>query len=519
MSINQNLFIPSYIIPVSFPVFSLSLKPTLEEEITAFKADYERKRTNDLIKKKFYKIFSSPVSPAPSQCQLILKSSLKSIRSYEKSLFSLITLSSHALNSLLLAPSSEEAITCAKLIYKTIAAFLRHHTDPQKHKESYKHYLDGQCDGLFSGDIPSSYLADKLGKSFQLFNERKNKLIDQYKDFHLILYHLVKYLRKEIKLITHPEAIKKRVPDASDSALSYLNLTWLHGTKAEVIKTCCEKTEGELIPSGELKKKGVAITTGEIGVGTSSSGINHFALSGARLSSADLSIEYSRSYDFSLCKEISLFHQLLQRPFYSFRDLTAYYPSLTRQLEALKRVQRYRPDLFQHHLSELNLLVKKIRSTLDRCVFHPHIDELYHWHDDCHRSLFYDFLNDFEQLQLLIRYPELPCPQQKTDSSLLNIPVVFASRTRCGITAAHSVSEDAREEFYPGQLKLGRDIQVIFTEKEHITTVRELLKQHCLDHSIAVEPFSVLEEVQNLEKRLKPYFDDVYSLNKWEQNP
>jgi hypothetical protein len=65
-------------------------------------------------------------------------------------------------------------------------------------------------------------------------------------------------------------------------------------------------------------------------------------------------------------------------------------------------------------------------------------------------------------------------------------------------------------------MHLGTDIQVIFSNDEHLDQVRAVIQEGGLRDQIQVEPLSVLEAANKIEKALGGYFYDTYNLRKWE---
>jgi len=276
----------------------------------------------------------------------------------------------------------------------------------------------------------------------------------------------------------------------------YSCLTWMHGTKALVIKLACEHTQGELRPLGELKRQNTPLSTGTLDAGATSQGVNQHSLSGVSLQDAYSSILYACTCPPDLNCEISLYRSLLTPNYKEMpidseslgHRLRMIRDVLPRQVEALRRVQRENSDLFRQDqplflekIKEIELFLRAIFETQPECIFN--------WHDLYHPNNFHNFLIAFEELKNLVHNPLQGCPSPPSDRHLATIPIVIASFTKQGISIGS-------EKLYPGNLLLGRDLQVIFTQDEHIATVQTLVSQHHL--SIKVDSFTKLKQASSV---------------------
>lgn len=443
---------------------------------------------------------------------------LSDIKSYSKDSEKVIKLVYLALQNILEKQPSQEKLDLAKLVYKRTSEFLRKNTDKSYLKE-YNHYLNSE---LFEAyDIspkPSSYLLDKV-----------QKINGDFQTNHVGLVFLLKQLRKQIKLATKLEKIKIKVQDNEEiknipeelqkKAFDYLGITWLHGAKAFVIASACETSNGEILPAGELKKRKLQVITGEMEIGASAIGVNKESISGVNLSHVERGIRYAQGFKFELDKEVSNCQDLLNMSFTELDNFLNYHGSFSRKIESLKRVRDLHPEKYEQDKPLLQNQLLKIYEGLKTHIFDKKPNEIFKWHDNYYTSGFYSFLKAVEEFEDILNSP-IEKPNHNIDNDqaqeLANIPTVFASTTKYGLPQKLSPMEEPSEEIYPGNLALGKDLQIIFTNDENIENVRDLINKYGLQEKTQVESLKVLEIASKMDRVLGTYFYDFYSLKKWQ---
>ncbi|MGK5593859.1 MAG: hypothetical protein ACSNEK_00680 [Parachlamydiaceae bacterium] len=335
----------------------------------------------------------------------------------------------------------------------------------------------------------------------------ENKRIDQ--SLHAALIFLQKQLRKQIKLATKQKKIAQIAPDAK---VAYLRLTWMHGTTAATIKSACQSFEHKLVPSGQLKKQQTTPLTGEMCVGSTSLGVNKRAISGVNLPQASVSINYAENYLFSFTRELNLYRRLLARSFSSSEDFWTDCDTFSRFVVALKRVQLRDSELFEIDREKWKNKLEEIYLNLDRLILSQKHTQL---KNDSHIASLYVFLNTLEELKSTIETPSHQADDE--DFELVQIPVILASHSIYGEPAPLNVMHEPPEEICRGSIQLGKDIQYIFTLKQHIDQVQALLEQYGL-LSVKVKTIDKLEAASRLDRELGPYFYDAYSIKKWRKS-
>ncbi|MBS0655220.1 MAG: hypothetical protein JSR46_05545 [Verrucomicrobia bacterium] len=490
----------------NFPV-----APRVERAIASFKADFEKERKEDTSDNPFRKAGKLEAQNIDyAAAAKALDSYLADYPTYTASMekvFEIVYMALHTLAK----DSSKESLAHAKQVYKKMGAFLRKNTN-QDYLEIYKRHL----------------YREKLSRTDQDYLDCSGPevyLLRQHKEESLYLpatIFVAKQLRKRAKLEGKYEKVISRVnqklvpADLISRAMTYLNISWLHGTKAFALKSACEYSDKEILPSVELKQRKVALLTGEMREGSCAIGINGRAISGVNLPSAEKSIFYANLYSFDLENEVETYNRFLASTFTMFYDLLDR-GELTRQIEALSRVKRYDRERFEKDKPLLILKKEQIYKTIKKEVIDSRPNKIYSHHDDYYTSKFYVFLESLARFeQLLTEEGQVATPEADlVNAELAKIGVVIASRTKCGAPVGFC-SYDTEEVRY-GALKLGDDIQAAFVKDEQLPRMKELLTTYGLHNSIEVESIEVLETASKIDQALGSYFNDVYNMKKWQK--
>lgn len=325
---------------------------------------------------------------------------------------------------------------------------------------------------------------------------------------------------EKIKIkIQDNEEIKKIPEHVVKSAIDYLGITWMHGTKASVISSACESSNKEILPAGELKKRKLQVFTGEMEIGASAIGINKDSVSGVNLPHAEESIEYAHNFKFNINEELEGYKNILKKEFVKLDDFLDYQGSFSRDIEALRRVQHMNPELFEKDKELFEKQWQKIHDGMKTHIFDKKPKEIFAWPDNYYTSQFYSFLKALEDFEDILHSPIEKANHNialNQEQRLANIPAVFASMTKYGIPTAFSTWEEPSEEAHPGKLAFGKDLQVVFTDDAHIQEVQEIINKYGLEATTQVKSIEVLETASKIDRTLGAYFYDFYSIKKWQ---
>lgn len=438
-----------------------------------------------------------------------LKAWLKHFGTYKESMDNVLGMVHQALTGLLEQPVTKEKFDIANMVYKNMSKFLRAQTS------SKKEYLR-ELNLAFEGDKravskAATYLFSDLYEADDTLPKK-----------HEALLHELHYLRKQIKLLSEkPSDWRKRISkkqindiprETVDKAFNYLNISWSHGTKAIVIKSACDLTQGALLPAGELRKQQQSMLSGELGI---VHGVNQRALSGVNLTNAAIdfgSIAYAKGYAFDIEEEKRLYKQLLNLKTPPFASTSLRF-SLGRSIEAMKRLYRLDPEAILKDKAILKAKIDEIYQSIDSNVFKIKEPRYFsNTHDMYYAEELYEFLQVLEHLEQFLDHPPQLEKITEEDQQLANIPVVMASSTKRGmpVTLGSPHTGLAYEEGIFDPMVLGTDIQVVFTKPEHVGTIQQLLKDKGLGNSVKVESMEILETAAKIDRALGPYFYDVY---------
>ncbi|CCB85377.1 putative uncharacterized protein [Parachlamydia acanthamoebae UV-7] len=440
-----------------------------------------------------------------------LDESLQSCSTYFQSQDNVIQNIHSALQGILDHPRSQEKIDHARNVYKALAFFLRAHTN-EASIPVYRDYMEKNCffDGVHSIHKPSCYLLQ--GESVSASEKEK----------HVVVLFLLKKLRRQIKLASKHDKIASMIENSAEiqeisqevvkKALAYLNLSWLHGTKANVIKSACEKTNNKLLCVGALRQLQVQTLSGELREGAGVNGINQRFLSGVGLSSASRSIKYAKSFSFDLEAELSRYQQFLttELSFKTHRDFLDA-ASLGRTVEALKRIKKLQPETFEQDKELIIKKIAEIRAGIQK-MFDENANVLFARMQLCYGVSFYNYMKSFEELESIFGLEaEVIDPE---DQELAKIGVVVASKNRQGITYDLNPAYEESEEVYMGGIELAKEAQVLFVRNEDLSKVQALVQAVGLEE-VTVESMDVLKAASKMDQILAPYFYDVYNIRKW----
>lgn len=520
-------FFKAIILPVAtrvvqtYEVLSNLLWPQpVKNKIASFKQSYEKLPEHRHYRKTplvmdardfFEKIPKQPISECDFQIDEVknqLTQALVNIETYERSQNTVIQTVYTALQTLVEKPVSKQQLDFAKLVYKQLSLFLRTHTDKTYLSEYQKHLGKARSERNSVEMNPAGYL------------NVQGKLLGGW---HAGVLFLLKHLRKQIKLAEKQDKIQKLIRQAEltipqdivNRALDYLRLTWMHGTKAFVIKSACEKSNAELVPTGELRKRNIQVMTGELKCGVTTHGINQRALSGVNLPCAEDSIGYSNAFSFDINEERKIYNEFLEKKFSYLRDFLNDNGSFGRAIEALRRIQHHDPKIFENDRELFAKKLEEIYHGLNTEIFNKKPYEIFNTSDTYYSAGFYSFLKVLEEFEELVHNPPKAEEQDPSFCQLAQVPVVLASKTKYGIPCKLSGMREEDEEIYLGNMKLGKDIQVIFAKEDDIEKVQDLVSQSKLEGNIHVESMKVLEAAAAIDRAIGTYFYDIYSIPKW----
>lgn len=441
---------------------------------------------------------------------------LKSKESYLASQEAVVEAVFNSLHALIQKPVNPQNLKDSIGVYKLVSAFLRQNS-PESYIPKYKKYLSNILqNGFFQEDddiTPGGYLPEE--------NRRQMET-------HAALFFLMKNLRKRIKLAAKFEKIKvkfnadlnvKKIdPDIAQQAFKYLGLTWMHGTKANIIKSACEHSERQLLPLGELRKRKIQTLTGAIDLGGTAIGINERFISGVNLHAASRAIDgYARKFSFNVDGELEKYEYIFKKKYYNFSHFTSCEDDFNRSIDAICRIKKCKPEVFEKDRERIQAKIKEIHEGIETEIFKKRPKEIFGWHDECFTSCFYSILKSLENLENLLAEPLEKESLDKENEELATIPLVVASDSVHGIlTCPSSIMEDTEEE-YLGPLTFGKDINYLFANTKDVPKVKELVKRYGMADSVTVEPMEILEAAQKIDWALGSYFYDVYNIKKWEK--
>lgn len=410
---------------------------------------------------------------------------------------------------------TDSKVASAQLIQGYISNFFRANSskDTLSSKKAYESYIDYLNAPKISPFMP-------LTATLEIENQADIQAITD-------LWHLQKHLTKKLTLLNNP-ALNSPSTETHERALKYLNLSWLHGTKASVIKSACENTECEIRPKGRLPNK--KVLTGEMQAGATSLGINHHSLSGVNLYNAKIAMEYAEDFKLNINNEIKILDRFIKCTYnYQFLRDGCENPyslleeqKLSQSSTALRRVAALNPKIFGDYKSSVEKkLVQTYYMTTD--LFKAQPNKFFGSRDSTSmverarlddRSRLYILMTSLREMEETLEAP-LSAPLSEFEQRLSTIPLVVASSNRFGLTLSKGFQEIA-EEVYPGALILGQDIKVVFTSQEYIDTVKQLLNQHGLNGKVEVESMEVLAKASELDVHANFY--DGYNKKKWEED-
>lgn len=433
---------------------------------------------------------------------------LKNLSTFKGSGQQVLEMTQLALTNLVDSQHSDAAqvsqrLNFAKCIYKKLSCFLRAHTT-HDYIQEYKNdlYALSRVENCYNSiSPPEVFMYNGSPYSAACF--------------------LLKHLRKQIKLVSKEDMIVRKIEEASNlkelsdeikkKALPCLRVTWLHGTKALAIKTACEKTEGQFLPSGELQKRQVNIATGEMARGSLATGINAVALSGVNLSNAKLSMQYAKDFKLDSQTILNDYKTFLDTDYNKF-DSFVNSNQLTRMIVSIRHMQVYYPEMFADARLKIAAKYEALHAAIDHFIFKNG------YFMPVREVIAYEILAAFNKLEdILATPPEKVIRPDEQDLSLGQIEVVVASSKKYGEPCEMSGYVGDAEEAYYGGLAFGKELDVFFVQDEDKGKVEELLKEKGLDGKVKIESMKVLEAAHKIDEALRPYFYDVYSLNKWEK--
>lgn len=483
----------------SFKVVYSEVKVTKELEV--WKKVYEQQNVkNKKSDSSLRELFGSCIEDYdPSEIEAMLSSK----ETFRDSCPQVNKLVASAMKKLINNPKDAEALASAKKVYKGIADFLRKNTD----KKLFELYdIERSC----SKDVDSFEFRCHFLQDFDISRENFDNL-----------WQLMKNLRKQIKYTEKQAKIQQKVKASSHkSSLPLSNLSWLHGTKAIVLKLACAKTSQKILPSGKLQQKKSSIVTGEMREGSAANGINQVAISGTGLLKGEMALSYAKSYLLNVEESHDLYKKLLAKKDSFITKNTGNFAcflddgTFSQTVQAVKIIHDLKNEEFKKDLPEWKKLLETVKSELHLYVFLARPLEIFKQKENHYRQQFYNFISSLEKLQELIDNPESSTFFSEEDMELSKIPLVLGSMTRCGAPCRSNMGDDVGEENIFGSMKLGKDIQMVFTPNEHIAKVKKILEEYSLS-SVRVEDMESLRSAVELDKELAAYFYDVYNKKKW----
>lgn len=503
----------------------ISPKPSLEDQISDFKTQHEKKYfSQDVLTKHFlaeaydkaYKTVFENLDTKTLEARL--DQCLASKSDYVASINDVLEVAAMALHLVVSGSPNEEIKEnkhrFAKTIYKKLSLFLRKETTPSVWiARNHQEYIQNKwyCQSCLITERPSSYL-------------QVDREVEQS---HCAVMYLLKHLRKQIKLF-NLEKIVSKVKDLNlnlkeeeqVAALDCLRLTWMHGTKAFVLLSALHYSKGEILPAGELKNRNVSILSGELEVGNTCSGVNQKNISGVNLLEASKSLEYANKFTFSLDNEKERFEHIINYEFKKWNDFSDYQGHFYRStIVSFERILKCEPNRSEELKEKLKRKLNEIKQGLSLYIFEQKPSKLFGEKAEyCYVDCFYKFLKVIEKLESLVDQPTGNISKITSDEEMLTkIPIVLATKNRYGIPAPLRTCEEPAEEIYPEKLALGQEITTVFTESEHESKVKNILIRFQLENKVEVKSIQILKKASEIDKLMGPYFYDVYNLEKWQK--
>ncbi len=351
----------------------------------------------------------------------------------------------------------------------------------------------------------------KIRSMLLLQSELKKHVLLQLRD-QLILKEAHKIMSEDIRF---SEADPEKV-------IKLLSITWMHGSKLSVVEDACHYSDGFLMPLGELLKKNQLVMTGEQELGADEDhGINRDALSGVSLPYANIAVKYAKEYDnYSLdaiSNDIDSFLSNIDQfacthRWYNDDKLIS---SFYRIAEKSKMLKHLDPKKFLEKKSKLSLAVSKVEECIQTSL-QEKTDALFDHTDWYHKVLMYKNIKGSQNIRRELEREEFShSGRYSSDHEIKRkIPLLFASNTAVGIPIhIHLVREPLPEDIYPGSLKLGKDIQFVFTTPESVELVKETVKKEGLDQQVQVETFETLELARILERKLRAKLCNLFDFS------
>jgi hypothetical protein len=312
-----------------------------------------------------------------------------------------------------------------------------------------------------------------------------------------------------------------------DKIYKTLSQNFFHGTKAFAITDYCEHEGGSFKSLKTVMENNKFFPmVGTMDQGAGFKGINRSGnISGYPLRMADLSIsQYAKRNSFNgkifdvEKAKVSKYAWDFEKPeFIDINERNSYCHLFSRwqyptDWVRINRIKRYDKEFFEDRKSEIiekindqmknfqKLLIKEKIKNSNHCLDVLRvIDNVEKVHEALNNESLEE-LKDFQKEML------------KEDISLL------ISSKRVGIPCRYGEDVDCEIKF-PGDLKLGKDIEIVYTDKTNIGYVQKLLRRYDLNEKVKIFSYEILKKANEFEKYyfLKFSNDEFFSSLKKEK--
>lgn len=379
-------------------------------------------------------------------------------------------------------PAQEKRFKETKTQFKKLLRFLA------QDEKAYKEYKNLVLADISQGEGKDLiYLFSGLMGSRYQVNENYI-LIDTYIQFRR--QYLCRYsIEKITKLL-----------QGRESHIELLGISLLHGSRS-TIWPGLYMTSFQLIPKGRLDRLGVSTMSGELGGGVDYLGINQSNLSGVSLNQAETAIEfgYIENYNIVLDDEIYKLEVFLQDvKDYEERgnteDVLKNPLQYNRLCDSVRRVGTLAPERLKNLKDNLKEAVQKVRGWIPQ----P---------QNAHEEMMI-YLSNLEKVIEATFFT----PPGVANALKDPYPTLFASTK---VYHRPFLRGDGFLERVTKSMKVGEEVDFIFTPQDRILEMEELLSAHKLT-SVQVSSIEALEGATALNRVLLPYFFKIAGMKEKE---
>lgn len=359
---------------------------------------------------------------------------------------------------------------------------------------------------------PSEYRLDHFFDNASEISELidlKDKLMNFRKDY-LCRYSLDKvahFVQKEINAILSSTSnlesdhcIIEKVKEGiviDTQALSLLPITYLHGTHSAILPILLN-TGMQLMPFERLKQEHIT----PLREGSGAKGNNQYRISGTSLDHGMETYTYATQKNFPSVQlkeeeEIIGFLHFIQQCMENKKLLFVGKNPIDewiRLSQAILRLRALDPELYETYQSKLSEAIQKIEAD---------------WKINSSTDM--TKMNECIQCLKLAIDESLVIPQGVLGALRLPYGMIFASNT------LHTMTSNFRDPSDRSAQKaslLGKDIQIIFTDKENKYRLKLFLKEKEIHEKVTLINLDILPKVIVLNQLASPYFADIASSKK-----